>query len=82
MEPNVEYIKQLMEERDLSIRGLARIAGVSPTAISNYFQGKRGAGRVLIDGFMRAFPDVSLNKLFFLPNVSSFNDNKRKRRIK
>jgi transcriptional regulator with XRE-family HTH domain len=79
MEPNIEHIEKLMEERKLTLRGLARLADVSPTAIHKVLRRKGGAGNVVIDGLIKAFPDVKLDKLFFLPNSSSNDDNKRKR---
>jgi hypothetical protein len=82
MELNVSYIRQLMAERRLSIRGLAAKAGVSAAAICLVLNRKRGAGKVLIDGFIRAFPDEEMNALFFLPDVSSYDYEVKKRRDK
>jgi lambda repressor-like predicted transcriptional regulator len=69
MEPNISYIKELMDKKGLSLRGLALKAGVSAGALSNVFNGKRGAGKVIINGFIKAFPEESIERLFFFPNM-------------
>jgi len=69
--PNIVFIRKLMSEKNMTLRDLARKAEVSAAAISNVFNGKRGAGKVLIGGFIKAFPKEQLNELFFLSNVSS-----------
>lgn len=71
MQPNIPYIKQLMQEKNLSLRGLALKTGVSAGALCMVFNGKRGAGRIVIDGFIKAFPAEPINKLFILPVVST-----------
>lgn len=66
MEPNKKYIIDLMHKNNWSQNKFAIKAGVSKTTISRWVNGKRGAGSGLIAGIIRAFPNESINKLFFL----------------
>jgi transcriptional regulator with XRE-family HTH domain len=67
MIPNKEYILKLTRRKRWSYAELARQSGVSPTTICRWIKGDRGAGRCLITGFLKAFPEQKIEKLFFLP---------------
>jgi transcriptional regulator with XRE-family HTH domain len=69
MIPNKEYILQLAKQRGWNYAELARRSGVSPSTISRWIQGKRGAGRCLISGFIKAFPEEQIERLFFLSSM-------------
>lgn len=64
MEINSLKIKELMKEKNLSQNKLAIKANVSKGTISRVLSGKRGAGRKVIAGFLRTFPDETLESLF------------------
>ena len=71
MIPNKKYILDLLEKNNWSQNKLAIKAGVSKTTVSRWINGKRGAGKNLIAGLIRAFPNEPLDKLFLddmLPN--------------
>ncbi|EPS48043.1 helix-turn-helix transcriptional regulator [Clostridium botulinum] len=65
MRPNKEYILELVNKNNWSQNKFAKKAGVSNATISRWTNGKRGAGSELIAGIIRAFPNESINKLFF-----------------
>ncbi|WIF95093.1 helix-turn-helix transcriptional regulator [Caminicella sporogenes] len=79
MNVNKEYVQKLIKEKNWSQNQFARNAGVSKTTASRWLNGKRGAGRRLISGIIKAFPDEPLDKLFFLNELKP-NSNKHKRR--
>jgi transcriptional regulator with XRE-family HTH domain len=62
---NIEYIKKLMCEKNMSERQLAIKSGLSSATISRILTGKRGAGAKTIAGIRKAFPKEALDKLFF-----------------
>lgn len=66
MQPNIEYIKSLLRKRGWSNHKLAIKAGVSKATIGRVLSGKRGAGKKVIAGLIKAFPDEPLDKLFIL----------------
>ncbi|MHB9925954.1 helix-turn-helix transcriptional regulator [Clostridium botulinum] len=66
MRPNKEYILELVNKNNWSQNKFAKKAGVSNATISRWINGKRGAGSELIAGIIKAFPNESINKLFFL----------------
>jgi len=68
--PNKEFILQLLVKKGWSQNKFAYKAGVSKTTASRWINGKRGAGKKMIYGIIRAFPEVPIEKLFFLPNAS------------
>jgi len=69
MIPNKKYILDLLEKNNWSQNKLAIKAGVSKTTVSRWINGKRGAGKNLIAGLIRAFPNEPLDKLFFLDDT-------------
>lgn len=79
MKPNVERIKELMAVRRWSASELARQIGVSRSETTRLLKGKRNGGNKVISGLIKAFPEESLETLFFLPtmcpNVNTNNDN-------
>jgi DNA-binding XRE family transcriptional regulator len=66
MQPNRDYIVELMRKKNWSQNKLAMKAGVSNTTISRWINGQRGAGSELISGIIKAFPKESINNLFIL----------------
>lgn len=64
MNLNSLKIKELMKEKNLSQNQLAIKANVSKGTISRVINGKRGAGRKVIVGLLRIFPDETLESLF------------------
>ncbi|KEI05954.1 helix-turn-helix domain-containing protein [Clostridium botulinum] len=64
MNLNSLKIKELMKEKNLSQNQLAIKANVSKGTISRVLNGKRGVGRKVIVGFLRTFPDETLESLF------------------
>ena len=69
MEVNKNYVIQLMSAKKLTMGNLAKKAGVSTSTISRWLNGKRGAGRQLMSGIHKAFPNEPIDKLFFLDSV-------------
>lgn len=69
-----------MKKNNWSQNKLALKAGVSKTTVSRWINGKRGAGRELMSGFIRAFPSESIDKLFFLEVKLPNGDNIYKER--
>lgn len=57
---NVEYVKQLMEERDLTQQMLAVEMRVTESCVSRILNGKRLGSLDFLEGLARAFPDVDL----------------------
>lgn len=66
MRPNIEYIKQLQNEKGWSNAQLAIKMGVSKAHVGRIFSGKRDAGNKVISGIVKAFPNEPLDKLFVL----------------
>lgn len=66
MDINKDYVLQLMSEKNISMGHLAKKAGVSTSTISRWLSGKRGAGKQLMSGLYKAFPNEPIDKLFFL----------------
>lgn len=65
MTPNKDYIFSLVRRNDWSWAELARRMGISKTEVSRWISGKRKGGRKLFSGFIKAFPDEPIDKLFF-----------------
>ena len=76
MELNRRNVIELMKNNKWSPADLARAMGVSPATVSRILNGKRGTGKKVIAGLLNAFPDSSMDELFFLSTVSS-NENKQ-----
>jgi len=69
-----EWLKTEMEKRDLSQSELARLAGVTRSAINGVVMGTRGPGVDLCNGIARAFhipPEEVLRAAGMLPAASS-----------
>ena len=77
MKPNVDKIKALMAVKRWSASELARQMGVSRSKTTRLLNGKRNGGNKVISGLIKAFPDESLESLFFLPtaypNVNTYS---------
>lgn len=57
---NVEYVKQLMTERDMSQKALAVDMQLTESCVSRILNGKRLGSLDFLEGLARAFPDVDL----------------------
>lgn len=57
---NVEFVKQLMKERDMSQKALAVDTRLTETCISRVLNGKRSGSLEFLEGLIRAFPDVEI----------------------
>lgn len=64
MDLNSSKLKELMKDSGLSQNELAIKANVSKGTISRLLNGKRGAGRKVIAGILRTFPDETVESLF------------------
>lgn len=60
---NIEYVKQLMAERDMSQKALAVDAHLTESCVSRILNGKRTGSLEVLEGLARAFPDVDLRDL-------------------
>ena len=69
MQPKLDYIRKLVRERKWSGSELARHMGISRAEANRFLNGKRRGGKKLIAGLIRAFPEESVETLFFLPHV-------------
>ena len=65
---NVEYVKQLMDERGLSQKALAVDMRLTESCISRILSGKRAGSLEFVEGLARAFPDVDLRNFLTVPN--------------
>lgn len=70
MEPNLTYIKKLMEQQGWSSNELARRAGLSKSEVSRFLRGQRSGGNKMISGLLKAFDGETLQTLFILPAMS------------
>lgn len=66
MKPNIEYIKQKMEQHKWTGSQLAIKMGVSRMEVSRLLREKCVGGKKCIGGLIKAFPDADLKDLFFL----------------
>lgn len=66
---NVEYVKQLMDERDLTQQMLAVEMHVTESCVSRILNGKRLGSLDFLEGLARAFPDIDL-RLFLKAGLS------------
>lgn len=66
MKPNIDFIKAEMDKHHWSGSQLAMKMGVSRMEVSRLLRGKRVGGKKCIGGLIRAFPNASLDDLFFL----------------
>ena len=69
MEPRLEYIRQLVKERNWSGSELARRMGVSRAEANRFLNGQRKGGKKIISGLIQAFSDEKLEALFILPQA-------------
>jgi len=73
MELNIARLKELMDEKNLTLQDLSTLSGLSLSMLSRILTSKRVAGRRSITGIRKAFPNEPLESLFLIPN--SLNDN-------
>lgn len=69
MKLNVERIKELMAVRRWSASELTRQMGVSRSETTRLLNGKRNGGNKVISGLIKAFPEESLETLFFFAHI-------------
>lgn len=69
MQPNVGKIRELMLARNWTASELARHMGVSRSEVTRILNGSRKGGRKIIGGLIKAFPDETVESLFFLQNM-------------
>lgn len=67
MSLNISKIKALMQKNQWNSSELARRMEVSRSEVSRLLTGKRQGGDKIYTGLKRAFPDVPLDSLFYLP---------------
>lgn len=63
MKLNKTAITSLIQEREISQNELARRINVSHGSLSNALSGRRQAGRKLLAGLLRQFPNESVTSL-------------------
>ncbi|ADL50527.1 helix-turn-helix transcriptional regulator [Clostridium cellulovorans] len=61
---NRDVIRTLLKENQWSQNELANRVGVSRVTISRILNNKRGAGRKVIGGLIRTFPNQGVSTLF------------------
>lgn len=66
MRLNVEYLQDILKQKQWSERQFALKTGLSPATVSRILNKKRGAGVKAIGAIRKALPEESLDKLFFL----------------
>lgn len=66
MRPNMELIHKMVKEKGWSGSQLAMKMGVSRMEANRLLNGKRIGGKKCIAGLIKAFPNVPIDKLFFL----------------
>ena len=65
---NVEYVRRLMEERDLSQKALAVNMHLTESCVSRILNRKRVGSLDFLEGLARAFPDIELRAFLNLDN--------------
>ncbi len=63
---NVDYVIELMEQKQYTIGQLSQKSGISKAQISRILRYERGIGGKSLEGILRAFPDADYKRLFFL----------------
>ena len=63
---NVEAIKNLMEEQDLSQKAFALTIHVTEACVSRVLSGKRSGSLEFLEAVAKAFPDIDLRSLLIL----------------
>jgi len=69
MRLKTETIKRLIAESNLSQNQLAKRIGISKGCLSNSLNGRRGAGRKLLSGLLRVFPEERLEDLVYMEGL-------------
>ena len=59
---NVDYVKYLMSEEDMSQKALAVSMHMTESCISRFLNGKRTGSLEFLEGLARAFPDTDLRE--------------------
>ena len=72
---NVEYVKQLMQERGLSQKALASSMRLTESCISRILTGKRAGSLEFVEGLARAFPDIDLRNFLASPKKGHSSEN-------
>ena len=66
MRPNIPLITEELERRQWSGNKLAMKMGISRMEVSRLLRGQRVGGKKCIGGLIKAFPDIPIERLFFL----------------
>lgn len=66
---NKEEVERYMQERDWSLRRLAREMNVDHSYVCRVLQGKQEPGRKFIEGLVKACKGKEFSDLFFFENV-------------
>lgn len=69
MRPNIELVKEELARRNWSGSKLAMKMGVSRMEVSRLLRGEHIGGKKCIGGLIKAFPEIPIDKLFFLDYV-------------
>ena len=67
---NVEAVKKLMVQDDLSCAAFGRRLGVSRSLVSRILSGSREPSSRFIVRFKEAYPNLSIERYFFTPSVT------------
>ena len=76
MRINKENVIKYMRQNNWSQADLAKVMKVDPSTVSRVLNGTRGTGKDVISGLLNAFPDASIDELFFLDGMSPNNNTK------
>lgn len=68
---DTEKLKKYIDENDTSMSEIARLFGVSPSAISRFLNKKRSASGDIWSGFVGLFGKRIFEFIFFESNVSN-----------
>lgn len=74
---NIEYVKKLMDERDLSRKALALDMRITESCLSRILNGKRVGSLEVIEGLAKAFPDVDLRDFLLLDKPADSGGKRR-----
>ncbi|SHJ77410.1 helix-turn-helix domain-containing protein [Paramaledivibacter caminithermalis] len=71
MQINHEIIQKKLKAKGWSQNELARRMNIPKGTLSNVLSGRRGAGRKVISGLLRAFPEEKLENLILSKSIKT-----------
>ncbi|WP_243109704.1 helix-turn-helix domain-containing protein [Caminicella sporogenes] len=71
MQINQEIIQKKLQANGWTQNELARRMNISKGTLSNVLSGRRGAGRKVISGLLRVFPEERLENLILNENIKT-----------